>query len=70
MVVGSDDFDIRIFKGDQIIGETSETDAISAIAPMHGNVFAYALVNGTIGVYEKLQRLWRIKVKQSYKLKL
>jgi len=62
MIVGSDDFDIRIFKGDQIVGETSETDAISAIAPMQGNVFAYALVNGTIGVYEKLQRLWRIKV--------
>jgi Bardet-Biedl syndrome 2 protein len=62
MVVGSDDFDIRIFKADQIVAETSETDSISHIAPLKGNIFAYALANGTIGVYEKLQRLWRIKV--------
>ncbi|CAG7724141.1 unnamed protein product [Allacma fusca] len=63
LLVGSDDFDIRMFKGDQIIGETTETDAISHIAPLQGHIFAYALVNGTIGVYEKLQRLWRIKSK-------
>jgi Bardet-Biedl syndrome 2 protein len=62
MLVGSDDFDIRVFKKDQIMGETSETDAVSCIAPMHDAIFAYALVNGTIGAYEKLQRLWRIKV--------
>ncbi len=62
MVVGSDDFDIRVFKSDQIIGETSETDTISYIAPLKGNAFAYSLTNGTIGVYERLQRLWRIKV--------
>ena len=62
MLVGSDDFDIRVFKKDQIMGETSETDAVSCIAPMHESIFAYALVNGTIGVYDKLTRLWRIKV--------
>ncbi|OXA51473.1 Bardet-Biedl syndrome 2 protein [Folsomia candida] len=63
MVVGSDDFDIRVFKSDQIIGEASETDTISHIAPLKGSTFAYALTNGTIGVYERLQRLWRIKSK-------
>jgi len=63
MLVGSDDFDIRVFKGDQIIGETSETDAVTCIAPLHESIFAYALANGTIGVYDKLDRLWRIKSK-------
>ena len=65
MLVGSDDFDIRIFKGDQIIGETAETDAITHIAHLSGSIFAYALANGTIGVYDKLQRLWRIKVSKA-----
>jgi len=29
---------------------------------MGQNNFAYALANGTVGVYEGNQRLWRIKV--------
>jgi len=62
MVVGSDDYDIRIFKGDELIGEITETDAVNLLVPLQGNLFAYALANGTIGVYERTQRLWRIKV--------
>ena len=28
LIVGSDDFDIRVFKNDEIIDETNESDAI------------------------------------------
>ena len=62
LVVGSDDFDLRVFKDDAIIDETSESDAIVALQPVGGKRFAYALANGTLGVYENLERIWRIKV--------
>jgi hypothetical protein len=62
LIVGSDDFDLRVFKNDEIIDETSESDAIVALCAIEGNKFAYALSNGTLGVYAGMQRLWRIKV--------
>lgn len=35
---------------------------------MHGSRFGYALANGTVGVYDRAARYWRIKVSQSYVL--
>lgn len=29
---------------------------------MHGSRFGYALANGTVGVYDRTARYWRIKV--------
>jgi Bardet-Biedl syndrome 2 protein len=62
LIVGSEDFDIRVFKEDNIINEQTETEAVTALAAFRGNKFGYGLANGTVGVYEKLQRLWRVKV--------
>jgi Bardet-Biedl syndrome 2 protein len=62
LIVGSEDFDIRVFKEDNIINEQTETEAVTALAAFQGNKFGYGLANGTVGVYEKLQRLWRVKV--------
>eukprot|EP01029_Cantina_marsupialis_P004448 TRINITY_DN1445_c0_g1_i1.p1 TRINITY_DN1445_c0_g1~~TRINITY_DN1445_c0_g1_i1.p1 ORF type:complete len:570 (+),score=141.10 TRINITY_DN1445_c0_g1_i1:219-1928(+) len=65
MIVGSDDFDIRAFKEEDVINEKTETDKIVGLAPLNdsGNKFIYSLGNGTVGVYEGFTRKWRLKSK-------
>lgn len=65
LVVGSDDFDIRVFQGEDMMAETSEADQFVALCPIFQASFGYALVNGTIGVYDRLDRIWRVKSKHS-----
>ncbi|KAH8035067.1 hypothetical protein HPB51_004308 [Rhipicephalus microplus] len=62
LLVGSEDFDIRVFRGDVIVAEIGESEAVTALCPLTLDCFAYALANGTIGVYRATERLWRIKV--------
>eukprot|EP01036_Dinobryon_divergens_P026205 gene26205-34826_t len=51
--VGSDDFEIRIFRNEEVVNEITEADK-----------FAYGLANGTVGVYSTPKtRLWRVKTK-------
>lgn len=57
LVVGSDDYEIRVFKKEEIITEISEVDAVSFLAALDFGCFAYGLANGTLGVYEKGKRL-------------
>ncbi|KAF0313264.1 Bardet-Biedl syndrome 2 [Amphibalanus amphitrite] len=61
LLVGSDDFDIRIFNDDDISAEVTETEAVTALQPLAGTRFGYALANGTVGVYDRTSRWWRIK---------
>ncbi|KAL3244995.1 hypothetical protein MRX96_018391 [Rhipicephalus microplus] len=63
LLVGSEDFDIRVFRGDVIVAEIGESEAVTALCPLTLDCFAYALANGTIGVYRATERLWRIKSK-------
>ncbi|XP_064462898.1 Bardet-Biedl syndrome 2 protein homolog isoform X1 [Ornithodoros turicata] len=63
LLVGSEDFDIRVFREDVILTELTETEAITALCPLGEASFAYALANGTIGVYKAGERAWRIKSK-------
>ena len=65
LVVGSEDFEIRIFAEDEILAEITETEAVTALAPIEPGRFGYALANGTVGVYEKTTRWWRIKSKNT-----
>ncbi|CAM1154557.1 BBS2 (predicted) [Pycnogonum litorale] len=44
-----------------MISEISETEAIVGLCEISGDRFAYALSNGTVGVYENSERHWRIK---------
>lgn len=46
-----------------MLWETKETAALVVLTDLPNRQFAYALENGTIGVYEAGQRLWRVKVK-------
>ncbi|XP_059507582.1 Bardet-Biedl syndrome 2 protein homolog isoform X2 [Stegostoma tigrinum] len=62
LLAGSEDFDIRVFKEDEIMAEISETETITALCHMHGSRFGYALANGTVGVYDRATRYWRIKI--------
>jgi len=69
VVVGSEDNDIRICKaaGDVLL-ESTQTDKVTALCHVEGNLFAYGLANGTVGVYElseagQLVRRWRVKSK-------
>ncbi|XP_034378360.1 BBSome complex member BBS2 [Arvicanthis niloticus] len=63
LLVGSEDFDIRVFKEDEIVAEMTETEIVTSLCPMYGSRFGYALSNGTVGVYDKTARYWRIKSK-------
>ncbi|XP_060041501.1 Bardet-Biedl syndrome 2 protein [Erinaceus europaeus] len=63
LLVGSEDFDIRVFKEDEIVAEMTETEVITSLCPVYGSRFGYALSNGTVGVYDKAARYWRIKSK-------
>ena len=37
---------------------------VTSLCHMHGSRFGYALANGTVGVYDRTARYWRIKVLQ------
>ena len=64
LLVGSEDFEIRVFRNEEVISETTETDRIVALCPMRHNTFGYALCNGTVGVYDRPGvRRWRVKAK-------
>lgn len=63
LLVGSDDYEIREFKDDIIVNEISETSSICSLISFSIGRFAYALDNGTVGVYDKFRRVWRVKVK-------
>ena len=56
LIVGSEDFDIRVFREDEILAEMTETEVITNVCPMLGTRFGYSLGNGTVGVYDKTTR--------------
>uniref|UniRef100_A0A674AN90 Bardet-Biedl syndrome 2 protein homolog n=1 Tax=Salmo trutta TaxID=8032 RepID=A0A674AN90_SALTR len=61
LLVGSEDFDIRVFKEDELVSEIAENEYI--VCQQRDDVFGYALANGTVGVYDRTARYWRIKSK-------
>lgn len=60
--MSSEDYSIRVFKGDQLIAEHVETEIVTGLASLPESRFAYTVSNGTVGVYEQDIRLWRVKV--------
>lgn len=63
LLVGSEDYDIRLFHDESVIYELSESDVVTFLCAILPETFAYVLSNGTVGVYHKNERLWRIKSK-------
>ncbi|XP_015513002.1 Bardet-Biedl syndrome 2 protein homolog isoform X1 [Neodiprion lecontei] len=63
LILGSVDFEIRALKGDSVAWDVKETAPVTALVALSGCQFGYAVGNGTVGVYEMGQRLWRVKSK-------
>lgn len=65
LLVGSDDFEIRVFKNEEITHEISEAEKVVFLSNIDGesSKFIYALDNGTVGVYNGVTRMWRVKTK-------
>jgi Bardet-Biedl syndrome 2 protein len=64
LLAGSDDFELRAFRGEESLYEISEADKISMLHGLGGGRFAYGLANGTVGVYDQNKvRMWRVKTK-------
>jgi Bardet-Biedl syndrome 2 protein len=71
LLVGSRDFEVRIFRNEDIIADITEADAVTGLCALGtagqpaGGQFGYALSNGTVGVYERGARKWRVKSKHT-----
>ena len=67
VLVGTADRTIRILSASTTTAELTEAAGISHLHPLspHSSTFAFALTNGTIGVYNHTQRLWMAKSKHS-----
>lgn len=63
LLVGSDDFNIRIFQQEEVISETSETEKVIHLTAIQKTKYGYGLGNGTVGVYDRSTREWRVKSK-------
>ena len=69
LLVGSDDYEIRAFRGEEVINETTESAPVSHLVALQPDgdrpsMYAYGLQNGTLGVYNGISsRVWRMKSK-------
>jgi hypothetical protein len=62
-MVGSDDFAIRVFKGEELVFDINEEAKVRAIKCLQDNIWGYALESGAYGVYYTRKRLWKQKQK-------
>jgi len=65
LLVGSNDFYIRAYKGEEMIHEFKEGSEIKFLISLATDTFAYVLTNNNIGVYKGKSKLWGIKHKMN-----
>ncbi|KAK4885882.1 hypothetical protein RN001_002153 [Aquatica leii] len=63
LLLSSEDYTIRIYKGDKVSSENVETEIVTGLTSLPESRFAYSVSNGTVGIYEQEIRLWRVKSK-------
>ena len=63
LIVGSEDYCVRVFKQETTALELTESDVVTCVCALQGGLIAYALANGAVGVYAGAQRLWHVKSK-------
>jgi Bardet-Biedl syndrome 2 protein len=63
LMVGTDDFAIRFYKKENNIFEINENTKIILIHSINSSKFVYGLENGTVGLYDKGERVWKKKEK-------
>ncbi len=62
LVVGTDDYSIRFYKDEKDLCEINENTKIVLLQPLANSRFIYCLENGTMGLYNRTDRLWKKKV--------
>ena len=62
LLVGSEDYNICVFQGDELVSEVSEGGTVTSLCSLGGSRFGFALANGIVGVYNGENRLWRSNV--------
>jgi len=65
VLVGSEDFEIRVFASEEVGLEMTESDVVTNLTPVHTTNFGYSLANGTVGVYNNATRVWHAKSKHT-----
>jgi Bardet-Biedl syndrome 2 protein len=65
LLVGSEDYEIRIFEKEEVICEVTESDVVSGLTFIRDQMYGYSLANGTIGVYNNDTRVWHAKSKHT-----
>lgn len=59
LLAGSDDFAIRVFRGEEMIFDINEASKVTFLKRIGRQIFGYALAGGGWGVYHGKKRLWR-----------
>jgi Bardet-Biedl syndrome 2 protein len=59
MITCSDDSAVRILKGEDAVFELAEKAPVVLLTKVTDTTYGYCLKNGSFGVYEKEQKLWR-----------
>ncbi|CAJ1990843.1 Ciliary BBSome complex subunit 2 N-inal/Ciliary BBSome complex subunit 2 middle region/Ciliary BBSome complex subunit 2 C-inal [Leishmania donovani] len=78
LLVASDDFEVRVYDGEEAIATVHEVDRVQKLVPLwqpsripdteaaaadSAGRYAYLLENGTVGMYERGERVWRVRGK-------
>ena len=63
LIAGSDDFAIRVFKGEEIIQDIAEKSKVTNLTKISDSAFGYALSNGAYGAYNAKKKLWKSRNK-------
>ncbi|KAG5472281.1 hypothetical protein LSCM1_03680 [Leishmania martiniquensis] len=78
LLVASEDFEVRVYDGEEAIASMHEVDRVQKLVPLWqpprtpdaeaaaadcAGRYAYLLENGTVGIYERGERVWRVKGK-------
>jgi Bardet-Biedl syndrome 2 protein len=63
LIVGTDDYSIRIYKDEKSSLEINENTKIVLVHPYENTKFVYGLDNGTLGLYERGEKVWKKKQK-------
>ena len=62
LLVGSEDYSIRVYKGEELIFDINEDSKIQFLSKIKNSSFAYSLNNGAIGVYSGSQQKWNKRI--------
>eukprot|EP00762_Andalucia_godoyi_P004566 ANDGO_05119.mRNA.1 Bardet-Biedl syndrome 2 protein homolog len=63
LLVGSEDYCIRIFQEEKVLSEVQESDTINELTGIRFTRYGFSLSNGSIGCYDGNKRLWKAKSK-------